>query len=143
MPAVMQLTQLNKLSVLQLRINGDNFLAFCTAMGGLEELSLTFWDPKRIQSISSVDLAKGIAALRSLRVLRFSGQFEWALAPVLHLAPSLRVLDLPLLSVREPVLLAKLSLAAPSLEIKLTKQEDRDTLQRAKEALAPIAKSSC
>lgn len=118
---VMQLSQLTTLSVYTPRLNCNNFVAFCSAMGGLEDLTLDCWEPEELRSISTAALATGFSSLRSLRTLTLLESFdEQALGPVLHLPPSLRLLTVLVFDDEDrAAFVALMRQTAPLLRVKL------------------------
>lgn len=132
LPLVMQLTQLTKLCIYKPKLDATNFLAFCSAMSGLEELWLQTWDTPLIRSIRPSELTAGLSSFVRLHTLKFNNSFdELTLAPVLHLVPALRHLFLPRFGPEHQlVLLAQLCYAAPLLEMHFAAQEDRHRLDQ-------------
>lgn len=137
LPALMQLKQLRMLCLYEPQLPADTFIAFCSAMSGLQELWLQSWDASLLGS--EAVLAAGFRLLVSLRTLHCDSLSGYeVLLPVLPTLPALR--RLVLLGMSFPSDLDALMRSAGNLHLELRAYQsegDRSALVQ-KPSLAPF-----
>ena len=115
--AIMQHPQLTSLSLYAPSLNASNFVAFCAAISGLQELELMQWTA---DVGSEANLAAGLrmlVSLHTLQVAEVSKRFDGWLPLLPECVPSLRQLDISAQTF--PSGLALLMRASPNLHLNL------------------------